>query len=185
MQEFAALGKLLIDSAADVSMYTDEDFELVALSKKDMGIPGFSREIEGETVTYSYALRERQGGEEFPSRSRVLRSSSRCLARGIIGNEIYQWGQAPVTFGKSMASNASSVRDLLTRRPGNITKQSPVFMETWLRYNDIIARSNNGTSPNADGGRLWAFAVNWTAFTDTALGCSTTREASLLLPNSF
>jgi len=173
----------LIDSAADVSMFTDEDFELVTLSKNDIGIPGFSREIQGETVTYSYALRERQGGEEFPSQSRVLRSSARCLARGIIGNEIYQWGQAPVAFGKMMAYSVSRIRDILTR-PGNITKQSPVFMEAWLRYHDIIARSNNGSSPNTNGGRLWAFAVNWTEFTDTALGCSTTRESQLLVPTS-
>jgi hypothetical protein len=165
-------------------MFTDEDFELVTLNKNDIGIPGFSREIQGETVTYSYALRERQGGEEFPSQSRVLRSSARCLARGIIGNEIYQWGQAPVAFGKLTASRANRVRDILTCL-GNITKQSPVFMEAWLRYHDIIARSNNGTSANANGGRLWVFAVNWTAFTDTALGCSTTRESPLLIPTSF
>ncbi|KAK5659835.1 hypothetical protein OQA88_13298 [Cercophora sp. LCS_1] len=152
MQEFASLGMLLIDSAEDIKMRGDEDFELIAQDKNDIGVPGFNRRIVDETVTYSYGLRERQGGEEFPSQKRVVQSSARCIPRAVSGNTVYQWGQMPMAFSS------------------NITKQSPVFLEVWWRFNEIVERNINTREAISNEDPVWAYPVNWTAFTNTALG---------------
>jgi hypothetical protein len=60
---------------------------------------GVDRNVEADTVTYSYSLREYRGPNAYPSAERVVHSSSRCIARRFFNGTFYANGQAVATPG--------------------------------------------------------------------------------------
>jgi hypothetical protein len=54
---------------------------------------GLDRQIVGDTVTYSYHLKEYQDKNVSFSEEKVLHSSSRCLGRAVVEDEIYERGE--------------------------------------------------------------------------------------------
>jgi hypothetical protein len=66
---------------------------------------GLNRKVEGDTVTYSYYLKEFQDTNVRPS-DKVLHSSSRCLGRAAVKGEVYERGkQIPRPTGGKFKSN--------------------------------------------------------------------------------
>ncbi|RYP01586.1 hypothetical protein DL765_010851 [Monosporascus sp. GIB2] len=54
---------------------------------------GLNRKVEGDTVTYSYSLREYRGLDQYPSTDKVLHSSSRCIGRAFYNGAVYEKGR--------------------------------------------------------------------------------------------
>lgn len=61
---------------------------------------GFDRVVHGDTVTYSYRLKEYRGLQISSSRTEILHSSSSCIGRAIWGSNVYVDGQMVGNFSK-------------------------------------------------------------------------------------
>lgn len=59
----------------------------------NMSGQGLYRKVDGKVVTYSYFLKEYHGDKEWPSKYRVLHSSSNCTERIISGDDIREGGK--------------------------------------------------------------------------------------------
>ncbi|KAK6507928.1 hypothetical protein TWF481_006349 [Arthrobotrys musiformis] len=58
----------------------------------NLGGQGLNRRVEGDTLTYSYFLKEYRGLEVNSSADKVLHSSSRCSSRTIDSDDVYEDG---------------------------------------------------------------------------------------------
>jgi len=54
---------------------------------------GFDRVVHGDTVTYSYRLKEYRGLQISSSKTEILHSSSSCIGRTIWGSNVFENGQ--------------------------------------------------------------------------------------------
>jgi hypothetical protein len=63
-------------------------------NQKNMSGYGLDRTYEGNTVTYTYHLREYQGSSEYSSTDRILRSSSTCIGRTHFNGTVYRGKEA-------------------------------------------------------------------------------------------
>ncbi|ORY15946.1 hypothetical protein BCR34DRAFT_597992 [Clohesyomyces aquaticus] len=66
---------------------------------------GLDRLVHGDTVTYSYFLKEYQGLEDSSSKDNVLHSSSRCIARTLMGQDVYEDGHLVSSLNTTSASS--------------------------------------------------------------------------------
>jgi hypothetical protein len=67
---------------------------------KNIGGQGLDRSVDGNTVTYTYHLREHRGLDDYSSSSRVVRSSSSCIGRTFFNASVYEKGAKIGTLGK-------------------------------------------------------------------------------------
>jgi len=86
MGNYATLGQFLVPTP--FSPRDPTSFTATNISGQ-----GLSRTIEGDKVTYSYTMKEFRGGDEYPSNSMVLHSSSKCIGRVLRGSDVYEDGK--------------------------------------------------------------------------------------------
>jgi hypothetical protein len=64
------------------------------------------RSVTGDTVAYTYHLREYRGLDEYASPDRILRSSSQCLGRSIFNKTVYEQGKPVADLNDDLVSTA-------------------------------------------------------------------------------
>ncbi|KXX77184.1 hypothetical protein MMYC01_207683 [Madurella mycetomatis] len=69
-------------------LYTD----ILSCNIQNTGISGPNRTVEGNTVTYSYGLKDYVNFHQLPSTDTVLHSSASCIVRKVVGNGVYKNG---------------------------------------------------------------------------------------------
>jgi hypothetical protein len=93
MNDYATFGLSIVDTEFDSK--NSSDYTLTNSSGQ-----GLDRKVEGDKVTYSYALKEYFGLEERSSKDKILHSSSTCIGRHIWGYDIYEKGKVVGNLSK-------------------------------------------------------------------------------------
>ncbi|RVD80415.1 uncharacterized protein DFL_008312 [Arthrobotrys flagrans] len=111
----------------------------------NLGGQGIDRKVEGDTITYSYSLKEYQGLETTSSKNKVIHSSSSCVGRTFYENDVYEGGEL---VGSIESVNANS-EGFLQVLPGIFNFSNLVTDYLWaapLNFGNLSAPAGCATT---------------------------------------
>jgi hypothetical protein len=76
--EYGLIGLVTVDTQYNIT-------DPASYNRANMSGQGLDRKVEGDKVTYSYALKEYRGLDEYPSADTVIQSTSSCIGRPFTG----------------------------------------------------------------------------------------------------
>ncbi|KAK5655738.1 hypothetical protein OQA88_5275 [Cercophora sp. LCS_1] len=91
---------------------------------------GLDRSVDGDTVTYTYHLREHRGLDEYASSGLAFQSSSNCLGRNFYNGGIYEKGKLVATLPDDEDENAPEFVNVLN---GILSYYGPATDYIWAK----------------------------------------------------